>query len=187
MKRFILPLFALLVLIQWSVPFKIIWRKERVILAGREYKFETQPIDPSSPFMGRYISLDFKLDTFTSTSSLQFKNDEEVYVQLGENSKGFAFIKSVSKTPPSNNADYVEAVLTYITETTGSSGKLFRFKYPFDGFYMNEYKAPRAEALYRSSVRDSSMHTYALIKVLNGDATVTDVVIGNKSIAEWLK
>jgi uncharacterized membrane-anchored protein len=187
MKRFILPLFGLLVLIQWSVPFNIIWRKERVILAGKEYKFETQPIDPSNPFMGRYISLDFKLDTFTSTSSLQFKNDEAAYVELGENSKGFAFIKRVSKKPPSDNADYVEAIVTYTVETTGSSARMFRFKYPFDQFYMNEYKAPKAEALYRSSVRDSSMHTYALIKVLNGDATVTDVVVGGKSIVEWLK
>lgn len=52
---------------------------------------------------------------------------------------------------------------------------------------MDEYKAPKAEAAYRESTRDSTQKTYAVVSILNGDAVAKDVLINGQSIRQVIR
>ena len=49
MKKFILPAFILMVLVQWIIPSQMIWSRERILSNGKEFRFMTRPVDPVSP------------------------------------------------------------------------------------------------------------------------------------------
>ncbi len=44
---------------------------------------------------------------------------------------------------------------------------------------MDEYKAPKAETVYRESTSDTANTTYALVKILKGEAVIENVFINN--------
>jgi uncharacterized membrane-anchored protein len=186
MKKLILPLFILLVLVQWLVPGEMIWKKEKVLLKGKEFKFETEPVDPIHPFRGRYLSLNFVSDEFNFDSVLNLQTGEDVYVELKENKQGFAEIRNISRTAPTNNSQYIIGSLSSITTTGGDTIRYTAYiEYPFEEYYMEEFKAPKVEEIFRSVGRDSLHSTYAVVKVLNGDAVMKDLVIKNRSINNY--
>jgi uncharacterized membrane-anchored protein len=184
MKKYLLPIFILLVLVQWLVPGQLIWKKERILLTGKEFKFETEPVDPADPFRGRYISLNFKANIFTSLENL--KSGEKIYVELDKDKNGFAKIKNVTSKLPTSGADFIEATVNYVEYVTPNvTGNTIHIEYPFEEYYLDEYKAPKAEELYRSSNRDNKQKTYAIVKVLNGDAVIKDVIINDRPLQDW--
>ncbi len=187
MKRLILPSFILLVLVQWIVPGQIFWKKEQVILKGKEFRFETEPVDPSHPFTGKYIRLNFRADTFTSPLANKLLSQDIIYVELETNKKGFAEIKQITKEKPGHTTDYIEAEVAYIANVNPGPNNQAHIAYPFVEYYMDEYKAPRAEQLYRSANADSSLRTYAIVKVFKGDAVTTNVIINDRPIKDWFR
>jgi len=50
---------------------------------------------------------------------------------------------------------------------------------------MNEKKAPEAERLYRRSSRSDRQEAYVLVRVLNGNALIEGLYVGNKSIEDY--
>ena len=177
--------FLLLALLQWVVPGKIIWEKNEVLKKGQSYKFKTEPVDPSHPFKGKYITLNFEESSFTDTINRDLRGNENIYVILGRDARGFATIKDLSTVEPQNNNPYVKATVYYAS--TENDSITVHIRYPFDAFYMDEYKAPRAENIYRESNRDSSNNTYALVKMRKGDAVIENVFINDTPIAELIK
>lgn len=177
--------FLLLALIQWVVPGKIIWEKDAVLKKGQSYKFKTEPVDPSHPFKGKYITLNFVESSFTDTINRNLSGNQDVYVILGTDARGFTNIKDLSTTEPRNNNAYVKAKVYYVSRENDSSR--VRIRYPFDAFYMDEYKAPRAENIYRESNRDLSSTTYALVKIHKGEAVIENVFINGIPIMELIR
>ena len=57
-------------------------------------------------------------------------------------------------------------------------------EYPFNRFYMEEYKAPAAEAAYRDVQTDSSRVAYALVRIKNGKSAIENVFINDIPIQE---
>ena len=57
-----------------------------------------------------------------------------------------------------------------------------RFDLPFDRFYMDEAKAPRAETLARESTRQTNC--WANVRILNGDAVLEDVYAEGQSLRQ---
>ena len=90
MKAIALPLFIVMCLLQWLVPGKMIYDSERVIDEGVLYKFKTQPIDPSDPFRGKYITLSFNANSLVLPDSADWVSGEEVFVTFTTDSTGFA-------------------------------------------------------------------------------------------------
>lgn len=187
MKILLLAVFGLMAIAQWTVPGVMIYNKEKVLLKGKIFHFRTEPIDPSDPFRGRYVSLNFRASDFTAApvdSSLQ--NYDEVYVVLEKDKDGFAAIKNVVKQQPAGSMDYVKATISYI-DAMGEDTAVLHINYPFTEFYMDEYKAPAAESVYRESNIDSTQKTYAVVKILNGEAAIKDIMINDKPISEVIK
>ncbi len=183
-KTIILATFVLVALAQVYVPAKMILDREDVLGTGTAFKFKTAPIDPNDPFMGKYITLSYAENTVKVPKEENWTTGEPIYVALLTDKTGFAKIKSISKTKPTNNQVFVKAKVGFLVET-GSNQIII--DYPFDRYYMEESKAYDAEQLYRQLPEDSTQVTYALVSIKNGNAVLKDVLIGETSIKELVK
>jgi hypothetical protein len=56
-------------------------------------------------------------------------------------------------------------------------------EYPFNVFYMEEFKANKAEEIYRKNVTKVG-NAFAVVKVYKGQYVIIDVIINGKSIVE---
>lgn len=173
-KKIVLTAFILVAIVQLAIPGKIIWDRETILETGKEFKFETAPVDPSDPFRGNYIVLDYKENSFNVESTKEWIDGGKVYVILETDTNGFAKISSISRKKPTNDLDFVKAKVDYVIDSKFK--KLF-ISYPFTRFYMEESKAYPAEQAYVKSQVDSTKTTYALVSIKNGDAVLKDVLI----------
>ena len=177
--------FVVLALVQWVLPGRTIWEKDQVLKKGQLFKFQTEPVDPSDPFKGKYITLNFAENSFTDTLNRDLHGNDQVYVILAKNPQGFAVIENISVEEPKSTNSYVRAQVFYVSSEKDSI--TVHLNYPFDEFYMDEYKAPKAENIYRESNRNTANKTYASVKILNGDAVVENVYINDVPIGQLIK
>jgi uncharacterized membrane-anchored protein len=184
MKR--IPIIALIIvcIIQWIIPGKIIRAKENILSHGKVFRFRTEPIDPTNPFVGKYIRLRFKEDEFPMPASEnQLDQRSEIFVMLQSDKDGYAKISGIVTEQPAAGVDFVKARVGYTSYEKDNSYTI-HIIYPFEQFYMDEYKAPKAETQYRKSNMDSTQRIYAAVSVLKGDAVIRDVMINDKPIVE---
>ncbi|MCX2745354.1 GDYXXLXY domain-containing protein [Mangrovivirga sp. M17] len=184
-KKILLPLFILVCLIQLYIPAKMIMDREEVLSEGQTYKFRTQPIDPTDPFRGKYIVLNYEANSVEIDTSDQWIYGDQIFVTLTENEEGFTVPDKVFKEKPGSGE-------TFITAKIGGTQPynkppILIIDYPFNKFFMEESMAPVAETVHRESQQDSLVDSYSIVKVLNGEAVLDDVVIGDRSIREIVK
>ena len=180
MKKITIGLFIAMCLLQWLVPAKMIIDSENLLREGIQYRFRTIPVDPSDPFRGKYITLNFEANSITLPDSTDWKTGEEVFVSFTTDSAGFAKAEAVYKDEPSGGP-YLRTTIRYTT--TNEPFRVF-FELPFNRFYMEESKAPQAEQVYSDAQRDSTQVTYGLVSIGTGTALLKDVMINEKSITE---
>lgn len=180
--RFIL--FSLLVVIQLLFLGNTIFNQEDTLKSGTAYKFKTRPIDPNDPFKGKYIILNYEIETYKTNDSL-WEYNEPVYVYLSNDTSGFAIIDTVSRhILPKKSNDYVLSENHYYSKYS----KTLRLNFPFDEYYMKETKAYNAEVAVRNRQRDSlPNNTYALVYIKNGNAVLDDVIIDTMSIKDYVE
>ncbi|GAB4161184.1 MAG: hypothetical protein Tsb0033_18240 [Winogradskyella sp.] len=177
-------IFLVVVVVQLFVPAKMILDREEVLKTGITHKFKTQPVDPNDPFRGKYITLNYEMDSAETNDSI-WKRDETILVYLENDSLGYAKVHSVSKEKKDIDRDYVEAKVRW---NYGNSNTV-NFELPFDRFYMEESKAKPAEDIYRkyNRRRDTLNDTYALVAIKNGKAVLKDVYINDKPIIYYVE
>ncbi|WP_299443417.1 GDYXXLXY domain-containing protein [uncultured Aquimarina sp.] len=174
-------LFILVALAQIFVPIRMIVGSENAIMSGVAYKFKTRPIDPTDPFRGKYITLQYEMNHFNTKDST-YVVGEEIYIYLKNDTEGFAEVSQISKTPLEIEADYVTARVTYYYK-----GKV-NFQLPFNTFYMEETKAYDAELAYAKAIRDSiANNVYALVYVKDDQVVLKDVLIDDIPIQEYVE
>lgn len=178
-KKLLLITFCVVALIQLYVPAKMIFDSEDILTTGKEFKFKTEPIDPNDPFRGKYITLRFEENHMEQLTDTNWVANQDIYVELIHDVDGYAKIKTISKTEPSNTEDYVKSKVNYYSQF---NEKVVYIDYPFERYYMEETKAPDAEIAYRESARDTSQNTYALVSIKKGQAVLKDVFINETSI-----
>ena len=181
-KKISITAFILMCIAQLFVPAKMITGQEDVLKTGKVFKFRTAPVDPNDPFRGKYITLNYQDDEFPAPDMniLKGKN-QQLYVELKTDGDGFAKIINVSKIRPAH-PDYIISNNHY--QTRRNNQDLISIQFPFDRFYMEEFKAPAAEKAYRESNRDTSVVTYALVYIKDGDVVLEDVVMDGISIKD---
>jgi len=178
--------FALLglALLQLGFMGYLIVGQERIIWQGTEYRFLARPIDPSDPFRGKYIVLDFEAETFTVAANqawlLERRTDGKAFARLSTDPDGFAVLTELSPSPPAGDHLPVQ-VLDYQPD-----GSVW-VKLPFDRYYMEESKARPAEEVLREATRRDSISCYAKVKVLDGRSTLTRVMVDQLPIEEYVK
>lgn len=183
-KTLLIAVFILVALAQLLVPVKMILDREEVLNSGKEFKFKTSPIDPSDPFRGKYIVLNFDEDQYEEKQARIWNRGETIYVLFTTDHTGFAKIESVSKKAPSLNEDFLKTQVSYIHYSDSTK---ITINFPFNRFYMEESKAYEAEKIHITSSRDTSHETYASVYIKNGDAVLKDVLIDEVSIVEIVR
>jgi len=177
-------IFIAIVLIQLFVPAKMIFDREAILESGTVYKFKTRPVDPSDPFRGKYVILNYELNT-AQTQDSTFKRNQNVLLYLKKDSLGYAEAHSLSKHENETGKDFIEVNVNSYNKSTN----MVRFNLPFNRYYMEEFKAKPAEDIYRKYNRqnDSIFQTYALVAIKDGKAVLKDVYINDKSIHHYIK
>ncbi|TXE15570.1 GDYXXLXY domain-containing protein [Psychroserpens burtonensis] len=181
-RKHIFILFIILAIAQIAVPAQMIFNREAILKSGTAFKFKTEPVDPSDPFKGKYISLNYELDNFKTKDTIWMRN-QEVYISITNDSLGFAKVISASLENP-KKGDFLKAKVNSYSEYDS----ILRFSLPFNEFYMEETKAYSAELAYREAQRDSLPdNTFALVYIKNGDAVLDNVFINEIPIATFIE
>lgn len=183
---FIIIAFVLVCLGQIYVPAKMIVDQENVLKTGVEYKFKTAPVDPNDPFRGKYVTLRYDQTEFTlQDTTTDWYSLKEVYVQVTADETGFAKIVDVSSNRFDGDVDYFKA---WLNSTYVSDGQTtITVNYPFDRYYMEEFKAPDAEEAYAEAQWDTSSVAYALVRIKGGTAVLKDVMIDGVSLKDYVQ
>ena len=180
---YIFIIFIIVALAQLFIPAKMILGQEDILDTGTAYKFRTQPVDPSDPFRGKYITLRYDMNSDKTNDSL-WDRKQDVYVYIKKDSLGFAELYQISKEPLDIENDYVIAEVNWYNKTTNK----LTFNLPFNRFYMEETKAKPAEDSYRKAQRDSLPNNiYGLVYIKDGEAVLKDVIINEMSIAKYVE
>ena len=177
---YIISLF-LLFSVQLFVPAQMVYQQEDALDTGTAYKFKTQPIDPNDPFRGKFIVLNYEMNSFETNDQSWNNYKGNVFVYLKKDAEGFATVKTVSKTQLPTPDDYFMAESNY-----NFNGKV-NFDLPFNRFYMNENKAYDAEVSVQEAQVDTTKTCYALVYVKDGTAVLDNVFIDDKPIQEFVE
>ncbi|WP_372746450.1 GDYXXLXY domain-containing protein [Lutibacter sp.] len=181
-KTLLISLFIVVAFMQLFVPAKMILTQESILKTGTAFKFKTTPIDPSDPFRGKYIDLNFEENKFKIQNKKDWVLNEDIYVLIENNNQGFAVIKDVVKEKPSSEINFIKAKVQYIQSY--KTIKNITIEYPFQRFYMEESKAKEAENLHREALKNEYTTTYALVYLKNGEAVLKNVFINNTPIQD---
>lgn len=181
-------LFVLVAVAQLSAPAWMIIGHERVRREGEEFKFRTEPVDPRDPFRGEYVRLGFEAENghwlAPSAGSGTDNQRHHAYALLGTDSAGFARIEQLVRDRPSEGAFVPVAYMYWANDT------IFNVSLPFDRYYLEEGDGPRTEHLlmpqWNQDTAAMTLPAYAVVRVLEGRTVITDLVVGDKSIHEWL-
>ncbi|RYY68556.1 MAG: hypothetical protein EOO13_11970 [Chitinophagaceae bacterium] len=184
-KRVIWIAFFLLVVLQLWVPASVIRKKENILQTGTAVKFRTAPVDPNDYLRGKYIFLSFEETSFITRDNKEWVSGETVYVSLGTDSAGYARITGIS-ADKNTGATYIKTRVNYFSYEIDTAKRVY-VDWPFQKFYMEESKAPKAEKLYTEIRFDTSVISYALVKVKDGEAVLENVYINNKPIDAYIK
>lgn len=180
--QYVFVLFILVVIAQLLVPAQMIFGQETVLNKGTAYKFKTQPVDPSDPYRGKYVTLSYDIRSFI-TSDTTWERKQDIYVYFENDSLGFAKLTEVSKIPLVTAKDFVKTKVDWFNKYD----KSVKFNLPFDRFYMEESKAKPAEDAFRIAQRDNlPNNTYALVYVKEGEAVLKDLFINEVSIKDYV-
>lgn len=175
-------LLVLLFSIQIFVPAQMIYQQEDALVTGTAYKFKTRPIDPSDPFRGKFVVLNYEIDSFETSEEGWSDYHGNVFVYLQTDAEGYAEVKTVSKTALNILDDYVIAKSDY-----NYNGTIVNFDLPFNRFYMNEKKAYDAEISVRQAQIDTTKICYGLVYVKDGTAVLENVFIDNTPLQEYVE
>lgn len=179
---YIFYLFVVVALAQLFIPAKMIYDQEDILKTGQAYKFMTEPVDPSDPFKGKYMYLNFEARSFPSNDSTWVRQ-EIVYVAISKDDSGFVVVEDIARQQPEEVA-YVKAEVDWYD----GRQKMLHFSYPFTEFYMNESKAYDAEVAHNNAQTDSASNTtHALVYIKNGEAVLSNVFINDIPIAEYIE
>jgi uncharacterized membrane-anchored protein len=175
MKSWRLIVFVLVALAQLAVPASLVWKREQTLRHGAVWKFRTAPVDPVDAFRGRYVALEFEVESQEIVAPPNLGNHEAVFVTMRPNAEGFAEIDQVLASRPPRD-DFMEAQL---------NGKTLSL--PFDKYWVTERDAPAAEAAYRAQSRLEKKNAFVTVRVFRGDAALEQLYLDNQPLGEYLR
>ncbi len=91
---------------------------------------------------------------------------------------------------PENGTVYVSCKVQvrewFISEE--ESGGEIMIDLPFERFYLQQGKGrPTEELMWQQSIAtESALPAYALVRILDGNAVIEDLIVGDRSIHDWL-
>ncbi|MEO0469572.1 MAG: GDYXXLXY domain-containing protein [Bacteroidota bacterium] len=172
--------FGLLMLLYLLVPMQMILKHEQVLQSGTVYKFQPVPRDPFNPFMGRYLTLNFRDDRIPHQLDAEtLAEGDAVYLPIAEDSLGYAHFTEALLAPPAEG-DYYATTIDWV-----NAGEL-SVQMPFNRYYLNEKMAPQAEQVYDKLLREDSIDVYAQVRILDGQAVLEELYFNDLPVERFL-
>jgi uncharacterized membrane-anchored protein len=172
----IIAVFAAMAVAQWAVPGSMIFKHERTLSQGELYNFKCQLVDPYDPFRGRYVAVGVDAGAAVTYVRQMLQLERFTYVALERDDEGFARYGAVSEDPPTEGA--------YLFAYVDIGG---RVEFPLDRFYMDEYIAPEAEAVYWDAAVSEEIDAHLAVRILNGHAVIEQLYIENTPVADYVR
>ncbi|MBK7384951.1 MAG: GDYXXLXY domain-containing protein [Flavobacteriales bacterium] len=193
MKRSTL-IFLAIALVQLGFLAWMIFDHQRVLHDGEVFKFRTAPIDPRDPFRGEYVILNFEasigewpdphavLDQVTDQG--QYGRQRSFALIAVSDTSGYAVITGLVAVEPTSGA------FLPVTHYGEKGSMVDRVELPFRRFYLEEGDGATTESMltpqWENGERTEGLPAYALVRVYQGQAVIEDLIIGDRSIHEWL-
>ena len=183
----------------------LVWRYERIVRNGTEFRLKCRAYDPYDPLRGRYLAMTVSEEC----TNILFKVKEE-HIWQGMDEKAFAKLVKMPggglyrvdaiAREPMDDGLWVKPASLWIRDALGYSDKRkdesddefkarrdkagFKAVMSFpDQFFVNEKIAPEAEKLLRKK-SDSAVAVY---RAYDGRIVLTDIEIDGKPILSAVK
>lgn len=185
MKRSTL-LFIVMAIAQLGVLAWIILGQERILKQGEVFLFKTAPVDPRDPFRGEYVRLDFAAEEgpWTMPDTMAYGRSD-YYAVLATDSEGYATVTTLLTNAP-EAGPYIK-----VKAMSWGGKQIDRIMLPFDRYYLQEGDGPRTEDLLQPTWNEGEvtpgLPAHAVVRVLDGEAVVEDLIVDGKPLREWLK
>lgn len=185
MKRSTL-LFSLMVVVQLVLLAWIIVGQERILQRGEVFLFQTAPVDPRDPFRGEYVRLEFEAEEgpWTMPDTVDYGRSD-YYATLSTDSAGYAQINRLLNNPPTSGPFIKVKAMSW------DGAQIDRILLPFDRYYLQEGDGPKTEDLLQPDWNDGEvtpgLPAHAIVRILDGEAVVEDLIVDGKPLREWLK
>jgi uncharacterized membrane-anchored protein len=179
-NKYIIIIFIIVVISQYFVVAKLIGGQEEIHTNGKEYLFKTTPVDPYNPFKGNYVKLRYEIETLNVTKPSLWKRKDVVFIELTQDSLGFAKVNAIFKEKPMK-VDFVTAKVGYVNKSKGT----INIDLPFDRIYLNADKAKELEYKFEDINKDSTKIAYAKVKLKNGKGAISQLIIDNAKVYDF--
>ena len=183
----------------------LVWRYERIVRNGTEFRLKCRAYDPYDPLRGRYLAMTVSEEC----TNILFKVKEE-HIWQGMDEKAFAKLVKMPggglyrvdaiAREPMDDGLWVKPASLWIRDALGYSDKRkdesddefkarrdkagFKAVMSFpDQFFVNEKIAPEAEKL----LREKSDSAVAVYRAYDGRIVLTDIEIDGKPILSAVK
>jgi hypothetical protein len=180
-----LAVFVVAAVAQWLLPLAGIWQHERVIARGTVVRIECGAPDPYDPLRGRYLAVQPAESRVPKPEGITDRDAVPVWATLVAGEDGLSRIESLSLEPVAGPT--VIRLVAKWPHWDGAPLPVTVFvEWPFDRFYLNERLAPEADKLVAERFRDGK-RTVAEVRLLDGRAVLTDVLLDGVSIRDVVK
>ena len=182
-------LFGLVALAQLAVPAWMLIGHERVRTEGEVFLFKTAPVDPRDPFRGEYVRLNFEAEqgnwTSPETGATEYAR-RSAFALLSTDSLGYARVTSLQAERPEEGV-YLPVHYWQVDH----EGAVNSLELPFDRYYLEEGDGPKTEELlapdWSNGTPSTPLPAHVVVRILHGGSVITDLVVGGRSIHEWLQ
>lgn len=180
--------FGAAALVQLAVPGWMILQHERVLQRGEVFRFRTAPVDPRDPFRGEYVMLNFDAETgpWKDPAVEGDLGNETTFALLETDTAGSAVITQLLTDRPQQGS-YLMVEKGYLLDDT----LVQMVSLPFDRFYLEEGDGAKTEDMlapqWDGETLSQPLPAYALVRVYDGQAVIEDLIVGDRSIHDWLK
>ena len=172
---------VVVVLFQTTVPVAAIYQREMVLRHGEFFYFEAAPVDPYDPFSGKYVALGFKNNQVEVENPDKWKYQQKGFVPVQKDANGVVILGKMAAMKPMAG-EFIPVKFTYYQPEL----KKAVVEFPFDRFYMDEFKAPKAERVYREQTQEKR-NVYVAVRIWKGKPVIEDLFVDGKPIREYLK
>ncbi|HEX5044326.1 MAG TPA: GDYXXLXY domain-containing protein [Candidatus Polarisedimenticolaceae bacterium] len=192
MKRLRLGLFLALCAVQLAIHLAMAYRYERTLREGTVYRFHTEPFDPVDAFRGRYVAIQLRLEC---EKQQDVEAGMPVFAVLRVDEQGYAAVGRLEREPPLRgdwiSGTYFEMWRESLPADRKKAAQSWdgRIELPFDRYYMEEGKAPRAERATQGFFITRSgpqMDVTARVRVRHGLGAIEGLDINGVPIERWL-
>jgi hypothetical protein len=175
--------FALAAVAQWLVPLAGIRQHDQFMARGTVVRLECKAHSRYDPLRGRFLHVWFVESGQFAPHGMPERGAVPVWATLVAGDDGISRIQSLSVTPVAGPT-VIRLVARYSGEANGA--KTIGLKWPFNRFFLGQRLAVDAASLVNERYR-SGKRTVAEIRVLDGRALLTDVLVDGVSIRDVVR